>query len=58
MYMMVVIHIHCVQGNSLWRARLWHISASLCKNENGICTQAELQAIAELYLLKLGWERM
>jgi len=36
---------------SFWRAWLWHTSASLCKNENGICTQAELQAVAEFLFI-------
>ena len=31
--------------NFCWRAQLWHTSVSLCKNENGICTQTELQAV-------------
>jgi len=38
-------YIHWVQWSSLWRARLWHTSAWSCKNENGICTQAELQPV-------------
>ena len=31
--------------------RLWHASASLRKNENGICTQAEIQAVAKFWLI-------
>jgi len=45
---MLVVSIHWC---SFWRAWLWHTSASLCKNENGICTQVELQAVAGNYLV-------
>ena len=49
----------------LWRALLWHTAVPSCKTENGLCTQAELQAIAShsgfcTYFLtaKKVWERM
>ena len=35
------------------KARVWHTSASLCKNENGICTPAELQAVAKFLIVQL-----
>jgi len=35
------------------KARVWHTAASLCKNENGICTPAELQAVAKFLFIQL-----
>ena len=32
-----------------WKARVWHTSALLCENENGMCTPAELQAVAKKF---------
>lgn len=34
-----------------------HISL-IVQDENGICTQAELQVVAELYVQNQSWERM
>ena len=35
------------------KARVWHTSASLCKNENGMCTSAELQAVDKFLFIQL-----
>ena len=36
-----------------WKARVWHTSALLCENENGMCTPAELQAVAKKFFIQL-----
>jgi len=56
MYLMVVIFIDVLLEGLV----VAHFSL-MCKNENGICTQAELQAVAKFlcnYLQEQGWERM
>jgi len=42
-----------IHWSFFWKALVWHTSASLCKNENGICTPAELQAVAKNFFIQL-----